>query len=287
MMQTLPGAAIIQAAIAPGHEGELVSFLSAAMPSKVPEGCVALCDAAPGAGLYDVMEGVAVIGVLGVLVRSLGYIGSSWATGYDCLRVQIQAALSDPAVQDVALYVDSPGGEAAGCFELAAWMREAQQASTKRVVAIVGNYAYSAAYALASSTSSLSVPQLGGVGSIGVVIAHVSYAGMLEKMGIAVNFVFSGSHKVDGNPYQDLPQAVRDRWTANIDATRRLFCDSVAAGRAAAGATLTSDDAWATEALCFSGLLGTAEAVSKGLADAVMSPDDAFKALIASRSGRT
>ncbi|PCO16580.1 hypothetical protein CQA18_26745, partial [Enterobacter hormaechei] len=37
-------------------------------------------------------------------------------------------------------------------------------------------------------------------GSIGVMMAHSNYGAALEKQGVEITLIYSGSHKVDGNP---------------------------------------------------------------------------------------
>ena len=52
-----------------------------------------------------------------------------------------------------------------------------------------GGGAYSAAYALASTADEIHCARTAGVGSIGVIATAVSYAGQLEKEGVAVAVV--------------------------------------------------------------------------------------------------
>jgi hypothetical protein len=71
------------------------------------------------------VEGVAVLEIDGTLVNKNGslqpYCGM---TGYDGIRTQLMAAMMDPLVKGIALYVESPGGEVAGCFDLANFIRD-------------------------------------------------------------------------------------------------------------------------------------------------------------------
>ena len=95
-----------------------------------------------------------------------------------------------------------------------------------------------------------------------------------------VTLIHSGAHKVDGNPYEPLPDAVRDAHPgARSTVIRGLFAETVGAGR---GRRLTADAALATEAECYRG----AEAVAAGLADEVSDPASAFAAFAALVNGR-
>lgn len=210
---------------------------------------------------YPVMDGVAVIEIAGVLIHRGGWIGqSSGQTSYEGIAAQIEAAASDPAVRGIALEIDSFGGEVAGVFDLADRIRAIRAA--KPVWAFVAEHAFSAGYALASQADRILLPRTGALGSIGVVVLHADMSGQLDQDGLRVTLIHSGRHKVDGNPYEPLPETVRDDIQREIDALRFLFAETVAAGRAG---RLSQAAALATEAATFRG----AEAVAAGLADEV------------------
>ncbi|WP_375569934.1 S49 family peptidase [Seohaeicola saemankumensis] len=211
---------------------------------------------------YPVVDGIAVIEIAGVLIHRGGWIGqSSGQTSYEGIAAQIEAAASDPSVRGIALEIDSFGGEVAGVFDLSDRIRATRAA--KPVWAFVAEHAFSAGYALASQADRILLPRTGAVGSIGVVVMHAELSGQLDQDGVRVTLVHSGQHKVDGNPYEPLPENVRDNIQREIDVLRFLFTETVAAGRAG---RLSQDAALATEAATFRGT----DAVSAGLADEVV-----------------
>jgi len=121
---------------------------------------------------YDMAGPVAVIEVQGTLVQRLGSLRPfSGMTGYDGIRQNLFAALDDPNVEAIVLDIDSPGGEVAGCFDLVDTIYAAR--GRKPIWSILNESAYSAAYAIASAADRIVVPRTGGVGSIGVITAHV------------------------------------------------------------------------------------------------------------------
>ena len=210
---------------------------------------------------FPVVDGIAVIEISGVLIHRGGWIGnSSGQTSYEGIAAQIEAAAGDPAVRGVALEIDSFGGEVAGVFDLADRIRAIR--ATKPVWAFVAEHAFSAGYALASQADRILLPRTGAVGSIGVVVMHADLSGQLDQDGTRVTLIHAGSHKVDGNPYEPLPAAVRNDIQREIDVLRFLFTETVAAGRAG---RLSQDAAMATEAATYRG----ADAVAAGLADEV------------------
>jgi len=210
---------------------------------------------------YPVIDSIAVIEISGVLIHRGGWIGqSSGQTSYEGIAAQIEAAASDPAVRGLALEIDSFGGEVAGVFDLADRIRAIR--ATKPVWAFVAEHAFSAGYALASQADRVLVPRTGALGSIGVVVLHADLSGQLDQDGVRVTLIHSGRHKVDGNPYEPLPEGVRGDIQREIDVLRFLFAETVAAGRAG---RLSHDAAMATEAATYRGV----DAVAAGLADEV------------------
>lgn len=219
---------------------------------------------------YPIVDGIAVIEISGVLIHRGSWIGqSSGQTSYEGIAAQIEAAARDPNVRGLALEIDSFGGEVAGVFDLADQIRAVR--ATKPVWAFVAEHAFSAGYVLASQADRILLPRTGAVGSIGVVVMHADLSGQLDQDGVRVTLIHSGTHKVDGNPYEPLPESIRDDIQREIDVLRFLFAETVAAGRAG---RLSQEAALATEAATYRG----AEAVAAGLADEVIDLASAFTA---------
>ena len=87
-----------------------------------------------------------------------------------------------------------------------------------------------------------------------------------------IPLIFAGSHKVDGNPFEPLSDAVRADLQASVDAHYDAFVGLVAAGR---GDRLTVDGARETEARTFIG----ADSVAHGLADRLAPFDEVLAGL--------
>lgn len=224
---------------------------------------------APASG-YDVVSGVAVIPIAGTLVQKLGTLQPfSGMTGYDGIRQNFMLALDDPAVRAIVLDIDSPGGEVAGCFDLVDTIYAAR--GSKPIWAILDEAAYSAAYAIASAADRITVPRTGGVGSVGVIWMHVDWSKALTGAGLAVTFVQYGARKSDGAAEKPLAPEALERFQGDIDAMGELFVATVARNRGIGAQTVRD-----TQASTFLGPQG----VALGLADAVLSPDAAFQALL-------
>jgi len=220
---------------------------------------------------YHNMGGVAVIEVEGTLVQKTGCLTPySGMTGYDGIRANLNLALDDPAVRAIALDIDSPGGEVAGCFDLADFVAEC--AREKPIWAILDEMACSAAYALASACTRITIPRTGIAGSIGVIAMHADFSRALDKQGVTVTVIKHGARKADGNPYQPLEGDPLARIQADIDTLGTMFAETVARNRRTSPAAILAMEA---------GTCLGAEAVTAGLADAVMPPDAALRALLA------
>jgi capsid assembly protease len=220
---------------------------------------------------YQVIDGVAIVPVTGTLVQKLGCIRPySGMTGYDGIRAMLAGAIDDSEVRGIMLDIDSPGGEVAGVFDLADAIFAARD--EKPIWAVLNEAAYSAAYAIASAASYITVPRTGGCGSIGVITMMVDMSRAMQAGGMTVNIIQFGARKADGNEFEPLPKEARARFQADIDALGKLFCDTVARNRDIPFGVVID-----TEADTFMGSQG----VALKLADAVMAPDAAFRALCA------
>jgi ClpP class serine protease len=131
--------------------------------------------------------------------------------------------------------------------------------------------AYSAGQWLHAQGTRRLVTQSGGLGSIGVLVAHADFSKMLEDYGVEMTLIFDGQHKVDGNPYEKLPDTVKAQIKADCKKTRGEFATAVSRGTG-----LSVADVLNTEAECYSGQ----QAVDIGLADAVVSSNSILSEFI-------
>ncbi len=223
---------------------------------------------------FEMVGPVAVIPIEGTLVHKLGCIHPySGMTGYDGIRAMFASAWDDPDVRAIVLDIDSPGGEVSGCFDLVDQIYAARQTGEKPIWAILDEGAYSAAYAIASAATRITVPRTGGTGSVGVIALHTDLSKALTAQGVTVTVITYGAHKADGIETEPLSDEVRARFQADVDAMGDLFVATVARNRG-----LTPAAVKATQALTYLGDAGT----KIGFADAVLSPDAAMSELLGS-----
>jgi signal peptide peptidase SppA len=224
--------------------------------------------AGQGGRVVDRIDAVAIIPIEGTLVHKGAFLGqSSGETSYEGLQAKILAARNDPSIRGVAFEIDSFGGEAAGVFDTAQMV--AEMSKEKPTLAILNDFAFSAAYLLASAARQIVIPHMGGAGSIGAMTMHIDHSAKLEKAGSKVTIVASGKYKADGNSLGPLPEDVRAKMQERVDRMRDHFAEAVSQFR---GPRLTKQAALATEADAFTG----DDAVKLGLVDEVARPSDAF-----------
>lgn len=214
---------------------------------------------------YAVKDGVAVIDVMGSLThRTMAVSAMSGLTSYQQLSAEIAAAEADPDVKSILLMMDSPGGEVAGMYDLAAQVC----GCSKPTVALAQDMAASAAYLIASAADKVLVSQSGVLGSIGIVLAHTDTSAADASAGVKVSYIHAGARKVDGAmPLDHEHRASAQALQAEVDKYYGMFVNAVAAYRG-----MTALQVKDTEAAVYVG----SDAVAAGLADGVATVAEAL-----------
>lgn len=220
---------------------------------------------------YNVSAGTLQIPIQGVLLAGFPYAFGSYATGYQYIERAFKRGMGDPAVERIALVINSPGGMVSECFDT---VDEMSAMTGKPVRSFAADSAYSAAYALATVGDQIVVTRTGGVGSIGVVTAHMDVSGAMDQMGIKITLISApeGGYKTEGNPYEPLSDEARARLQARLDELYGVFVSSVAANR-----DMGEQEVRDTKALCYS----AGDAIAAGLADSIGRLDKGIAAFAA------
>lgn len=186
------------------------------------------------------------------------------------LSAQLDVALASSEVEHIVLDMNTPGGAAVGCFDLAERIYQARE--QKPITALVNFAAYSAGYMLASACHSIVVSRTSGVGSIGVIAAHVDLSAVLNQ-GLKITTFYRGEHKNDLSPYEPLSDTKPPPpSTKASDELYALFVETVARNRG-----LTPQAVRDTQAALYRG----SQALSVGLADQVAHPQEAINQIAA------
>jgi signal peptide peptidase SppA len=212
-------------------------------------------------------DGVAVIPVHGILINRFNYCWG-FVTGYDFIRKQMNLADKDPDVTLIVFDHDSPGGEAAGCDELAREIAGLE----KPTMALVNSLSASGGFWLAAPCNRIVCAPSGSVGSIGVYILHMNIAKMLADWGIETDFIKNGKFKTSGNMYEPMSEEDRAYLQSMVDERATEFHRAVAEFRGIEESVVKGTEAR---------VMRPSEALSLGLIDAAESPTTAVASFVA------
>ncbi|MER9615586.1 S49 family peptidase [Mesorhizobium sp. M0207] len=182
-----------------------------------------------------IRDNVAILNIAGPMFKRANlFVSFSGATSYEILRRDLQTAMDDKAVDAIILSIDSPGGEASGCDELAAAIYAAR--GRKPITAYVSGMACSAAYWLAAAADRIVVSDAAILGSIGVVLGITDRSKADERAGITrIEFVSSQSPDKRPNHGTDVGRA---RIQKTVDDLGDVFVSAVAKYRGVSKATV-------------------------------------------------
>ena len=260
-------------AILPGAPGE-AQLLQALAGLPAPQAYTTAPPKREAAG-YRLFGPVAVIEIFGALAHRPYADWAGWIQGYQDVATQLDAALKDRSVKAVVLSIDSPGGMADGCAQLAEQISSAR--AIKPIHACVNDLAASAGYWIASAAEKISATKTARVGSIGVRALHLDISKALAETGYTVTEIYAGERKIDGTPYAPLSDEARAAIQSSVDYTYGLFVSAVAANRRLDKSAVT-----ATQAAMYD----PTQAKRLGLIDAIEDPDTVISSLAQRYGGR-
>lgn len=173
---------------------------------------------------FDEYDGVAIIPIEGTLVQNWGLDPWCGITGYDGIETKVIAAAQDSNIQATWLEIDSGGGDVSGLFDLCDVITAVNAKNGgKPIWAFVNEHAYSAAFAIATCADKVFMPRYGGVGSVGVITMHATYARQLKATGVDVTVIRAGEQKARANSVEELPDETRAHIQQQVDTIRAGF----------------------------------------------------------------
>lgn len=211
---------------------------------------------------YEVANGLAVIPIEGVIARKMNLLTAiSGGVSTQAITRDYNAAVKDPAVDCIMLYLDTPGGEAMGIQDLARTIYQGR--AVKPIIAFTDGLMASAGYWIGAAAHRVYISGNDTqVGSIGVVANHVDVSKMEEMKGVKTTEIYAGKYKRIASQYGPLSEEGRQTIQDRVDQLYSMFTDDVAAYRP----DLSTDDltTWA-DGKIFMG----ASAKKAGLVDGV------------------
>jgi signal peptide peptidase SppA len=178
----------------------------------------------------NLVDGVLVIPVNGVLVQDCTDLEAAilGLQSYEEIRELVDFAKTSDQVQAAVLCINSPGGEAANCFETASMIREL--AEIKPTIAFVSGLCASAAYFLACGAELIYCQPSSEIGCVGTLLGWYDSSKQLEAAGVKMDLIKSGDYK-GIMPEIPLTESHRKMLQHTVDLHGAMFRDFVKAAR--------------------------------------------------------
>lgn len=206
--------------------------------------------------------------VTGTLVAKAGQIDADCMelTSYEGLYSQF-AKQVDEGIEELVLHVDSGGGSAFSCFEMAKEVKDLATANNIKIYAYVDQLSASAAYAWTSIADEIIARPDSEIGSVGVVVQLINNNKMLENIGITRKFITHGENKVPFGEDGEFTKQFISNLQKKVDKTGVEFTSFIAQNR-----NMDVKDVIATQAEVFD----AQEALKVGFIDKIMTKSEFF-----------
>lgn len=221
---------------------------------------------------YEIRDGIAIVPVTGVIAKRANlFTQVSGMCSSELIGADFRAALADPAVDGIALVIDSPGGTVDGTQALASLVASAR--GIKPVATLADGCMCSAAYWIGAQADAVFIAaDTVMVGSIGVVSAHVDVSAREAMAGVRTTEITAGKYKRIASQYGPLSEEGRASMQAQVDTLYSIFVSDVAKARGVSEEKVVADMA---DGRVFIGQ----QAIAAGLVDGVSTLDGVISAL--------
>jgi protease-4 len=180
---------------------------------------------------------VGLINISGIITSGEPDGGLFGGAGADAQRIidQLETARKSPNIRSVVMYINSPGGSAAGSDAVYTEVQRVR-ASGKTVVTAMGDMAASGGYYIASASDRIYANGATLTGSIGVITELANFSdpnGWIQKSGYRTVVVKSGKYKDMGNPFRPIRPEERQLFQQMVNDIYGQFLSAVSKGRGA------------------------------------------------------
>lgn len=204
-----------------------------------------------------------------ILDTGSGGLFSSSGYNHEAFMKQLEAIKNDPSIQGVLLVVNTPGGAVYETAEITKELRKIEEEIP--VYVSMENQAASGGYYVSANAEKIFASEDTVTGSIGVIMSNTNYSGLMEKLGITDATVKSGALKDIGSSSRPQTEEDREVLQAYIDSSYNRFVKVVSEGR-----NMKEER---VKELADGRIYDGAQALEKGLIDAIGYPEDALEAL--------
>jgi protease-4 len=184
------------------------------------------------------------------------------------VREVLDLARGDDEVSALLLRIDSPGGTATASEQIYSEIKRFREERGVPVMAQFLTTAASGGYYISMAADTIQAHPTTVTGSIGVIFSSLSFAGLMEKIGVEDQTITGGIYKDAGSPYRRLSDVERGQIQAIVDDLHARFREVVAAGRP----DLTAEQ---VEVLSNGQIYSAKQALANGLIDEIGTLEDA------------
>lgn len=188
------------------------------------------------------------------------------------IRQELEIAFDDPDVRGILLRINSPGGTLTDSDIIYHSLMEFKKSKRVKIIASMGDIAASGAVYIAMAADEIYAHPTTITGSIGVVVPHLNYYGLMKKLGLKSDPVTSGRYKDIDSPLKPRDDQERQMLQQLVDAQHRRFVQVIQAGRP----KMTREQ---LRGMADGRLISAQDAKESGLIDEVGYLDDAYRRL--------
>jgi len=203
-----------------------------------------------------------------ILVPNVGVLPGMTAR----IRQELEIAFDDPDVRGILLRINSPGGTLTDSDIIYHSLMEFKKSKGVKIIASMGDIAASGAVYIAMAADEIYAHPTTITGSIGVVVPHLNYYGLMKKLGLKSDPVTSGRYKDIDSPLKPRDDEERQMLQKLVDAQHRRFVQVIQAGRP----KMTREQ---LRGMADGRLISAQDAKESGLIDEVGYLDDAYRRL--------
>ena len=134
-------------------------------------------------------------------------------------------------IDAILVRIDSPGGTVVASQEIYGKLRRVRDEGSQPVIASLGTVAASGGYYVAVAADTIMASPGTTTGSIGVILDYPVAAKLMDKLGLQVEVIKSGSLKDAGSPFRLPTDSDRRSFQRVIDDLHAQFTEVIAAER--------------------------------------------------------
>jgi protease-4 len=188
------------------------------------------------------------------------------------IRQELELAYDDNNIRGILLRIDSPGGTLTDSDVIYHSLMEFKKTKKVKIVAAMGDIAASGAVYVAMAADEIYAHPTTITGSMGVIMPHMDYSDLANKLGVRSDPVHAGQYKGIGDPLIRRTEPEQKMLQAIVDKQHEKFIKVVQDGRP----KLSSQQ---VRGMADGSVFTAEEAKEKGLIDSIGYLDDAYKRL--------